>query len=449
MWPLKTILFFGMFWGACLMALANPIWGVVNYLMVYQIHPKNTWWGVPLDKLHIRFSLLACAFTMIGFVTGRKRVPRIKPGYSMWEVGLVLLVATAALNLVIGLGYNRGSAYAFEKLWKMSLFVLILGRLATTRTNLKMVIWTFVAGSFYVGYDAYTAGPSAFWMGRLELIGGPDFANTSGTAAHLSAMLPIIGVAFLIAKRWRGRIFAAVAGALAFNTIIMCRTRSAFVGLVCGACAALLAVPRPKRFRLRLLLVTTALLAFSLTDAHFWERMGTLADKDVLSVDAATVARKQIWLVSLRIIADHPQGIGTGNFPWVVGTYDSRYFSRSSHNTLVVCFTELGVHGGLLFLLLVAGSVRALYLSYKLANDTERPAETRLLAYGLFVALVTYFVAGLGTERFYCESFWWILVLPQCLYRTVVREVTAEQLVPELGRSRRWFAGSPALLPGY
>lgn len=431
MWPLKSIFYFAAFWVACLAALVNPIWGVVNYLMAYQVHPEGTWWGIPLVQLGIRFSFLAAAFTMIGMITGQRKVPRVRPVISLWEVGIVLLIVFAGCNLIWGYGYNRSSAYAFEKLWKMMIFVLILARLATTRMNLRLVIWSLVIGSLYVGYDAYTANASAFWQGRLELIGGSDFSTTSGTGAHMSAMLPIIGVAFLTAVKWRWRLLAILSGGFTINAIILCRTRSAFIGLLCGALVALLAAPRPGRFRLRLLLACGAVAAFALTDGFFWSRMQTLVSSEALASDMATVSRREIWGHSINLIRDNPLGVGPGNFRYVIGEYDPKYYSRSSHNTLIVCFAELGIQGGIVLLLLLGGSLRCLYLSSRLAHETDHPRETRLTAYGLLVALVTYFVAGLGTERFYCESFWWVVVLPLCLYRTVQREVSLSQVVTE------------------
>lgn len=423
MWPLKTILYFALFWVACLMALFNPIWGVLNYLLAYQTHPVGTWWGIPLADMGMRFSFYAIIFTIAGLVIGRKHVPKLVSSISLWEVGLMLMVLLAAITLFTGYGYNKNSSYAFEKLWKMFVFVFILGRIATTRKNLWMVLWCLVIGSLYVGYDAYTASPSAFFQGRLELIGGSDFATTSGTGAHLAAMLPLIGVAFVIANKWRWRLLALLSGALSINAIVLCRTRSAFIGMFCGAVIALIAAPRPKRFRLRVLLVAGAVMAFALTDNYFWTRMSTLTDSDVLAADMAAVSRQEIWGLSMQLVADHPLGVGPGNFPNVIGHYDPKYYSRSSHNTLIVCVSELGIQGGILFLAMVVGSYWYLWQSYRLADRTHFPVETKLIAYGMLISLVTYTVAGMGTERFYCESFWWVLVLPLCLYRTTAREV--------------------------
>lgn len=429
-------MFFGLFWVACAMALVNPIWGVVTYMMVYQIHPPDTWWGMPLTALGLRFSMLAAVFTLLGMFTGRKHVPEVRPAFSAWEWGVLALVMIAGMNLVIGVGAGPAALQMFEKLWKVLLFVLILGRLATTRHNLRMVVWALVVGSLYVGYDAFTAPSSSFWLGRLEQIGGPDFSTTSGAAAYMVAMLPIVGTAFLIARQWRWKLLACTSGILLINAIILCRTRSAFVGLLFGACSAVLVTPRVRRYRIYLLLIIGAAGAFSLTDDYFLNRMATLTDKQALAEDPATVTRTEIWWISLRILGDHPLGIGTGNFTKVVGLYSPEHHKRATHNTLITCFVELGIQGGIVFLLIITGSVRMLYRSARLAHLTDDPIETRMLAFGFFVSLVTYFVTALGTRRFYCESFWWILVLPLCLHRVVNREAVAEVEVPRLARLR-------------
>ena len=338
MWPLRTIGFFGIFGVACFASLANPIWGVLNYMMVYQINPPAKWWGQPLCDAGMRFSMFAAAFTIIGLFTGRKNVPDVRPVFSLWELGVFCLIGVAALNLVIGIDHGPGTMYAFEKFWKVLLFVLILARLATTRRNLLLVVWALVLGSLYLGYDAFTAPESAFVLGRLERVGGPDISTTSGVAAHLAAMLPIIGVAFLTAREWKWKAVAALSGALTVNAIIMCRTRSAFIGIACGALAAVFMAPRVRRYRIHLLLILGGIAAFSLTESNFWARMETMTSREKLDKDAATVTRREIWRVSWRIFTDHPLGLGQGNFQNIIGEYAPKHHKRASHNALVVCF---------------------------------------------------------------------------------------------------------------
>jgi len=225
MWPLKSIACFVGFWVLCLLSLFNPMIGVVNYMLVYQINPNNTWWGIPLMNLGIRFSFLAALFTLVGLITGRKHVPRITPIIAFWELCVLVLVMIGIINMITGVTHSPITYTTFEKFWKMILFVLIIGRLVTTRKNMQMLIWSLVIGSLYLGHTAYTAPQSSFILGRLDRIGGADFSTTSGAAAHLAAMLPIIGMAFLIARKWRWKIFALLSGAFTVNAIILFRTQ--------------------------------------------------------------------------------------------------------------------------------------------------------------------------------------------------------------------------------
>jgi hypothetical protein len=448
-WPLKSIFYFVFFWVGCLAALVNPIWGIGNYMIAYQVHPPVRWWGEPLTAIGMRFSWLAMLFIILGLVFTRRRMPKIRPALSLWEAGLLGLIAIGVLNTIFGIGFTGPARDAFEKFWKMQVFVLILGRLAITRGNLKIVIWTIVLGSLYLGHDAYTAPVWRFARGRLDVFGGPDTATSSGISAHLAAMLPIIGIGFLTAKSWKWKILAGAAGAFTVNAIILCRTRSAFIGLLVGALAAVALAPRARRYRIYLF-VGMGLLAFSvLTDTHYRERMSTLADAEVMSNDPAVQGRSAIWRASARVVLDYPTGVGLGNFPEIIGHYNVQYWRRSSHNTIVTCFVELGILGGGIFLLLIFESVRLLRGSSKRAYLTDDPVETQLIAYGLLVSLVTYIVAGLATERFFCESFWWVLVFPQCLHRLVTNEARhgaeARELLPhddcvEFGR----LHGDPA-----
>jgi hypothetical protein len=459
MWAYKTILCVILFFGGSVFALTNPIVGVVLYVMVYQITPNDRWWGLPLADMGIRFSLLAGLFTIVGLVVSPHNVPRTKPLFTTWEWGLILLLGIAALTTyTIGIGTHDGSIRTFEKFWKMILFILVLNRLASTRKNIRIVLWSLVIGSLYLGYDAYTAPASAFWTGRLNNVGGPDFRTTSGLGTHLTAMLPLIGVLFLTTRPWHWRGLILLSGALSVNGIILCRTRSAFLGLLCGIAIALVSLPRGIRFKLQVCIIVGALAAVSLTDGYFWDRMATMSTPESRSQDLATQQRFQVWRTSMRIFADHPYGIGLNNFTQIIHNYDRQNKGRSPHNTFILCFVELGLPGGMVYVLMTIGGLVKLRRCARLAHLTQAPLETRLLIYGSLVSFVTYYVASLGTERLYCESFWWVLAMPQWLERMVQYEVEARTIVPDLARTRplagavvgaRTLRGDHAFDPGY
>ncbi len=420
MWALKTISYAALYFVLCIASLFNPIFGVVNYMLVYQINPIGTWWGKPLQNTGLRFSFVAAGFLLLGLMLSGRKVPKVRPYFDPWEVGVIALVVLALFSTLIGEEYNQGGAIRIDKFWKMMLFVFIFGRLVTTRRNLHVVLWTIVVGTLYLGREAYMVPPGRYIQGRLDTIGGADFHFSSGVAAHLGAMLPLVGAVFLISKRWWVKLLTLVTAALAFNALVLCRTRSAVVGLAAGCLVAGLFTPRKRRIRIYLILLVCTPVALRLTDTGFWERTRTIIDPTVTTTDLAVIERIKVWKIGLRMIRDHPFGVGVGNFELVVRrTLDDR---RSAHSTIISCTAELGIPAGILFMIMVVVGFRKLRRVSRLAEYTTRPVETRCLAYGILIAMVTSLVAGCFTERFYTESFWWILTLPLCLERVAVRE---------------------------
>ena len=134
----------------------------------------------------------------VRFVTVSALVRRINPIKDLWALLSLLWLLFKEKPFVVHTHSSKAG---------------ILGRLAASRKNMRIVMWTLVGGSLYIGWDAFTAPEWCFVYGRLERVGGPDFSTTSGAAAHLSAMLPLVGAVFLSTRRWHWKLVAATAGA--------------------------------------------------------------------------------------------------------------------------------------------------------------------------------------------------------------------------------------------
>ncbi len=439
MWPIKTTVFFFGFIAACALSLVYPIIGIVNYMMVYMLNPDKMWWGKPLDSFGLRYSMMAGVCLILGMIINAKRLPRTRGMFSGWTILLILFVAIALASGLIGYGYSNYSMNILDKQVKVTIFLLCLLKLATTRRNFTIVIWTLVIGTMLIGYDAYSAPADDFFAGRLNFVGGPDFRDSSGLAAHMAAMLPLAGAAFLATPSWRWRAMAAISGALAVNTIIQCRTRSAFIGLAAGLAVALIMAPRGRKGRIYVALSIGMIGAFSLTDGHFWNRMSTVAQPAEYSTDDTIESRFELWTVAGMMFADHPLGVGVGKFRDKIGSYRTpgleHAFSvpkRVTHNSFLLCATELGVQGLLVLLAIIATSLVAIWRTARMAKFCEQPQQLRILAYGCLLSLVIYVTAATFTDRLYTESYWWVLALPICLETAVWREVVARDLTPEL-----------------
>lgn len=437
MLPLRSLAFLMSFFGLSTVSLVVPILGIANYILIYLIFPEHTWWHVPLQPLGIRYSMTAAVCMMFGLLFYLPNMPWVRPRLSVWDTMALGLVAVVILSEFTGLRPSRQSAYLTSKFIKMMIFIFCLTRLTTTKRTFEIVLWALVIGTLYIGYDAWTAPRGAFARGRLSRIGGPDFRHSSGLAAHMGAMLPLIAMAFMTSRSWLLRIVSLCAGALTVNTIVLCRTRSAFVGLTAGALAALLLAPKRRRVRIYVAIIVGSFCAYSLTDPLFWKRMSTLQDQKVLRQDQAAMGRVEIWKTARLMIAEHPMGVGIGNFQRTLAEFNPALGRRAAHNTLILCWAELGTHGFGLFLVLVGTSIVQAWQCYRRAPNTEDPVWTRYMAYGTFLAIVVSLGTQMFTERLYTEAFWWVLALPGCLKRVVLREaltpeVELGEITPEL-----------------
>ena len=158
---------------------------------------------------------------------------------------------------------------------------------------------------------------SAFLHGRLENVGEPDFNESNFLAAYLAAMLPIVAIQFL-RSGWLGKILSLAAGVFAFNTIVLTRSRGVLVGIVMGIAVAILFAPRKYRAPIAIGLLVVALGGYYLTDPQFRARASTITDSES-ERDSAAQSMLDLAQAAIRINADHPLGVGAGNFNQTIG----------------------------------------------------------------------------------------------------------------------------------
>lgn len=458
MWPVKTCLFFFGFIAACALSFVYPIVGIVNYMIVYQVNPNKWWWGIPLEPLGVRYAMTAAVCLIVGMMVSARRVPSSRTLFGDWLMLAFLFTFIVAFGGWFGAGQSRYSAMLIDKTVKMAIFLVCFVKMGGTRRNFRVILWTLVVGTLIIGYDAFNASKGDFLDGRLNFVGGVDFRESSGLAAHSAAMLPLIGVALLAANSWRMKALALTAGVLGVNTIVQCRTRSAFIAIIAGAVCAVLLAPRSRRTRVYGGLVVGLFGALWLTDGYFWERMDSVLKPTEYHQDATIQTRLELWHVAGEMFYDHPLGVGVGRFREEIAHYNTGHEAhafkipkRVTHNTYLLCLTELGVPGSIIFCVIVFVSLYKLHRCKRLSEETDDPVETRLFSYGCFLAIVMYLSAAAFTDRLYTESLWWVLALPVCLEQAVTREVEAREHAPVL-KSGRWMTealDAPYLEPAY
>jgi len=427
--PLTAVAFWLPYVSGLPLAVAYPIVGVLVYVLVYHLNPESQWWGASVRSAGIPTSMAIALATLVGIAL---RMPRMAPRMrqippAIWLSLLLLLVAVASLSW--GYGFNDRGAYQVEKFAKILVFLLIMVRCASQPGHYHLVVCAWLAGVLYICWQAYGDVGTRIG-GRLSGgLGGPDFAESSGLAAHLTATLPLIAALFFTARRWWTRMLLLAIGALTVNAIVLTRTRNAIIGVAAAAVVAALSLPRGYRLRGCLGIVIGAALAYQLTDPAWWNRMNTLRD---YQSDASATSRLAYWDAALTMAWEHPLGIGVGNFRVAVQDYvEGLSFERSALNTILTCLSELGARG--LALLLAALWVTLRGLTRVLRRPGDEPPWALVRAgpwqvrfhlgwHALAVrsGLAAYLACGMFTSRLWTEGSWLLIGMAACLMNIAV-----------------------------
>ncbi len=416
--PLTAVVFWVLYAAGVGAAVLNPVAGLALYIFVYHLSPESQWWGDSVRALGLRTSFTVALAAGVGMLI---RWPRFRYGARQFPTVYILMIAFVVLalgSLAWGLRISERSLIQADKLVKLLILMFILLRCVQEPRHYHILIWSWLAGVLYLGYQAQ-GGVGSRIGGRLTGgLGGPDFAESSGLAVHLVATLPLIGAAFFMARTWLGRSAALLTGALAVNMIIMTRTRNALFGLAAMATVAVLALPRGYRARGLAAVAVGTWLSIQLTDPAWWRRMETIFRYDQ---DRSAVARLEYWKAALAIARDYPLGIGLGNFHDVVLEHlPGLKQQRSAHNTYLACLAETGWLGFLVFTLMILAALRALRRTRRRAQRLPPSLDvhygrwhTRFHlgwhAQALQAALVGYLASALFTTRTTTEGLWLLL----------------------------------------
>jgi O-antigen ligase len=191
---------------------------------------------------------------------------------------------------------------------------------------------------------------------------------------------------------------------------------------------------RAYRKKVVVLMVLGVIGAVYLTDPGFWSRMETIQVSRsgglVQEASEASVAgRLRAWRGAWEMFQDHPMGVGVGNFFDMIGQYEPSIPGKDTHNTYFRCLAELGIVGFFVLMLLIANAFLMLLGVGRSAQslNEDRSHVFKLHAFGLAIALVVYASAGMFISTTYIEEFYWLLMLPVFLKRSLANELAAEE----------------------
>ena len=425
MLPLKTILYLILLSGTTIGSIAyHPLISLMGYVVTYNINPAAQWWGSFVPAWGLRYSLFLGIATAIGVVVNRSKL-RFDKLFETQEILLIIFSLIIWLSLPLGLGVNDDMSYAI-KMSKVTIILLLASHIITDLNKYRILMWVLIISGLYLGYEMYIAPESMFGGGRfLGGIGGSDFSEGNFLGAHFALLLPFIGVMF-IRSNWKSKLICLVSGAFAVNSIILTRSRGIFLAIAAGVVVAVLFSIPGKRLKISALLFIGLIATFSLTDPGFWTRMHTI-EMNESEMDTSSMSRVLAWRAALSMASDYPFGIGVGNFTKYVEQYNPDIPGRDTHNTFFRCLAELGIQGAIVLLLLIWNAFRILAKIRKDIDQLPNKEEFIWHVYAIRIALIIYIVAGIFLTHTYIEEFYWVLMFPVFLKRSVENETKIHQ----------------------
>ena len=160
-----------------------------------------------------------------------------------------------------------------------------------------------------------------------------------------------------------------------------------------------------------------------LVNKSFLDRMGTVentvgssfGEKDPLFEDA-NIDRVDFWISSIYIFKDHPLGIGVNNFANLVPEYDPRNPGMDPHNSYVLCYTEIGIIGIILFLFIIIESFLELRRAGTFIIQQQGGYNFHITSLSLGTIYITYCTGYMMTHSvLYTEIIWIYFALSTCL----------------------------------
>jgi hypothetical protein len=402
-------------------ALWKPIFGVLGYLSIYMLYNPDIWWGATFVHYLPRPSFVAMLFLTVGAFIHREK---LNWSFSRREIELYLFLVTVwFVSLFFGIGIEDNNWTYLMKMTKLFVFIFFFIRVVDSLNHYKLVIWTFILGAILLSYHAHGLSSGYFVDGRLNAIGGIDFGEANGFASFQALTIIFLGVQLLRDPLWKKVIYVLVI-ALMLDTIILTQSRAIFLGIMMAVPYVLLQSPPKYRRQVYVSVILGGILFFMLTDVKFFDRMDTIQQKlgdsheEMLSGDfhEETIDRIDFWRASVLMFIDHPLGVGVKNFEKMVPYYDPRNPGMDAHNTYVLCYSEIGILGITLLLIIISEAflqVRRIRLTVK---NTIHENDITLHVFAISTALIIYLLGYMMTHsNLYTEILWILLTMPICL----------------------------------
>jgi O-antigen ligase len=291
------------------------------------------------------------------------------------------------------------------------------------RSRAQLLLGFFVLAAAIAAADGVIHPPPASsYSGDVSRTGG-TVGDPNGLAAVLVAGLAIsAAVASMRSLLPVIRIAAMITCALSVAGILLSVSRG---GLIALGVALVASVVVAGRWRARM---GAVMMVVVLSSVAYFSVYASASVRDHLTANNGGSGRTDIWTIGWRMVQAHPlNGVGAGNFSIASPHYllrpglttHAQYVLDSpkvAHNTYLEILAEGGIPALILFLGIIAASLRCIQLAWRAFRDSG-DSEMELLAYALFSGLIGFLVAAFFLSQEHNKQLWILLAFGPFLLR--------------------------------
>jgi hypothetical protein len=406
--------------------LVGPAYGVFAYLFEYYLRPDLHWWG----KEHLpdlRYNLIASVVLAGSYLLHRSTLEPLGPAPR--GPGRFLVALLAYMLVFSNFAVSRSASWsAVDQYWKLILFHFLVVGAIRAKWAFDGMIALHIAGAGWWGYEAWRNPRRE--ASRLYAVGSGDTWNDNFASHHLLTVVPFVFVYLLKHPDKRLRLLALVAGPYIINTLILCNSRGAMVGLLAALLYSIGFAKKGHRIKMLFAAVMLAGMFYMLADDEFITRQQTTTSYET---DGSAQSRLATWAAGIDLVKDYPLGAGGRGFdllspiyaPHVVAAHHGEL--RAPHNTYIEVSSEWGIPGLIFYL---GYFFTAFMLMWQVRRREPEGGIWYYRAVAVELSMVAMLVANMFVDRTYGEAPYWIGAFAVVVHRLQSRELKQQQTTP-------------------
>jgi probable O-glycosylation ligase (exosortase A-associated) len=375
--------------------MTRPFWAMMAFTCILLVAPQTFVPGLSA----LRVALLSVVVAVACYV--HYQVSRGRP-LTIWprEMKLTLcLVAWAFVTVPFSMWPGGSWALLTDLYLKTLVIFWLLTNTVTTPVRLRQVAWGLsfmTVPAALSGVKNYTSGVyMQYGAGRIKGYDvGPMTGNPNDLALTLNLVLPLTVALLFLTKRplWRAVLLGIIA--LDLVAIVLTFSRGGFLTLALSAAIVLWRITRRAGPKYAFMAVGLLLVLAPLVPSSYYSRLATITDVEADDTNSAEERQQDIF-VAVEYIVRHPViGSGIGNNTLAMNEERGLRWA-AVHNAYLQVGMELGLPGLILYVLLVAGALKAVGGVVRRARGDPGHRDLFWLASGLQISLIAFVFAAM------------------------------------------------------